>query len=428
MRLRSPIGLALLVLGTTLVSVYCRQTLAAQSSMLALVGAKVYVSPVDPPISNAVVLLRDGKVAAVDKAEDAQIPARAEKLDCTGLVITAGFQNSHVHFTDVKWNNAAKQPASNLSQQLEAMLTRWGDTTVVDLGSDLANTNALRARINSAEISGPRILTAGGGIYPPLATPYYLRDTVPSQILQFMAEVEEPATPEEVVRLVAYQIANGADVINLFTDSLIGPTQVQLMPDVIARAAVSEAHRHGRLVFAHPSSVEGLKIAIRGGADVLARTTSRDEPWDRALILQLLARHMSLIPTLELWEYDMARAGTPAARRTSLATEGAEELGAYKRAGGLVLFGTDAGYMTDYDPSEEYVLMSRGGLTPMQILAALTTAPAERLGESRRRGRIAPGMDADLVVLDGDPVSNVRALAKVRYTIRAGRVIYAKPK
>lgn len=100
------------------------------------------------------------------------------------------------------------------------------------------------------------------------------------------------------------------------------------------------------------------------------------------------------------------------------------EVGWYAREGGQILFGTDVGFLSDYDPTQEYVLMSRAGLTPMQILASLTTAPAARFGESNRRGRIAPGMDADMVALIGDPAADVKAFANVRHSFRNGRMIY----
>src|SRR5690349_15048997 len=83
--------------------------------------------------------------------------------------------------------------------------------------------------------------------------------------------------------------------------------------------------------------------------------------------------------------------------------------------------------MTDYDPIDEYVLMARAGLSWKQTLASLTTAPAERFGESARRGRVAVGMDADVVVFGNDPLDDVRNFASVRYTIRGGRVIYPVP-
>ena len=91
-----------------------------------------------------------------------------------------------------------------------------------------------------------------------------------------------------------------------------------------------------------------------------------------------------------------------------------------------MLFGTDVGYMSEYDPTEEYRLMARA-LSPMQILSSLTTAPALRWKEDGRRGRIEPGKDADLVVLDADPAKDAANFAKVRCTIRGGKTIFEKP-
>lgn len=88
---------------------------------------------------------------------------------------------------------------------------------------------------------------------------------------------------------------------------------------------------------------------------------------------------MTLIPTLKLFCADDDLPGI------------LNEVGGYQRMGGQILFGTDVGYLPDYDPSNEYSLMSRAGLTPMQILASLTTAPADRFSESDSRGRLAAG-------------------------------------
>ena len=90
-----------------------------------------------------------------------------------------------------------------------------------------------------------------------------------------------------------------------------------------------------------------------------------------------------------------------------------------------MLFGTDVGFTTIYDTSIEYELMHRA-LSERQILASLTTNPA-RYFKAAKKGKVEKGFDADLVVLDGDPVADVRNLAKVAYTIRAGEVIYRKP-
>lgn len=82
------------------------------------------------------------------------------------------------------------------------------------------------------------------------------------------------------------------------------------------------------------------------------------------------------------------------------------------------------GFRPALNPTDEYLLLSRAGQSFPQILASLTTSPAERFGRAKQTGRIAPGVDADLVVLDADPASDVRAFPKVRYTLRQGQVIY----
>jgi imidazolonepropionase-like amidohydrolase len=403
------------------------QEIGSGSAALALLGAKVYVSPTEPPILHATVLIKDGKILAVsdthEKGKYYGVPTGAKSLSCEGMVITASFQNSHVHFTEPKWEGAAQKAAADLGRQLQDMFTQYGFTTVVDVGSFLANTVALRARVDSKEIPGPRILTAGAPLYPPDGTPFYLRDELPPEILRLLPE---PATPEAAVKVVQSDISGGADVIKLFTGSLVGGGQVKPMPLDIATAAVAEAHRQNHLVFSHPSNIEGLTIALNAGVDVLAHTTPISKTWSDALIAQMKARHMSLTPTLKLWIYEAKKVGGSDEDAQKFADAGAGELGAYQRAGGQVLFGTDVGYMTEYDPTQEYLLMSRAGLTPMQILASLTTAPSERFKEADHRGRIAPGMDADLAVLDADPADNPANFAKVHYTIRGGHIIYTR--
>jgi imidazolonepropionase-like amidohydrolase len=413
------IGLIALILVLSIARTHSSAA-SADPEVVAFVGAKIYTSPADPPISNGTVIIRGDKIAAVGKTGTLSIPPDAKQIDCKGAVITAAFQNSHVHFTEPKWTAAEKQPADKLARQLFVMLVRYGFTTVVDLGSFIENTVALRKRIESGEVMGPKILTAGGGLFPPNGAPFYVRESLPPEILKMLPQ---PPTPDEAVQVVKAEIAGGADVIKLFTGSLIGPDQVKLMPEPIAVAAVSEAHAHDRLVFSHPSNVEGAQVAIDARVDVLAHTTSVRGIWSEQMIAQMKRQHMSLVPTLKLWKYEAAKAGASPEDQLQFQTRAAKNLTAYANSGGQILFGTDVGYMTDYDPTEEYAAMSRAGLTPMQILASLTTAPAERFGESNKRGRIAKGMDADLVILESDPLEDATNFAKVRTTYRAGRPI-----
>jgi len=140
-------------------------------------------------------------------------------------------------------------------------------------------------------------------------------------------------------------------------------------------------------------------------------------------IARMKRSRISLIPTLKLWKVEAGRENMSADKAETFVKAGVDQLREYSQAGGQIIFGTDVGYI-DYDPTEEYVFMERAGMNFQQILESLTTAPAKRFGLSNRAGRIARGMDADLVVLIRDPAMDVRAFSSVRYTLRAGKIIY----
>jgi imidazolonepropionase-like amidohydrolase len=163
---------------------------------------------------------------------------------------------------------------------------------------------------------------------------------------------------------------------------------------------------------------------LDAGVDILAHTTAGDGPWSPSLVDRMKARGVGLIPTLKLFEDELAKEGAPEEVRARFAREAAQQLRSYARAGGTILFGTDVGYIEDADTTRELELMAQAGLTWREILASLTTAPAARYGFGATKGRIAAGMDADLVVLDADPQTDPAAFAKVRATIRGGAVLY----
>jgi len=383
----------------------------------ALVGGRVLPSPQAAAIPDGVVLIEGTTITAVGPRAAVRAPEGATVVDCTGGTVTSGFWNSHVHFTGSQFRGAETAGAEALAGALRAMLTSYGVVHVVDTGSLLANTLALRRRIDRGEMPGPSILSAGGGFVPAGGSPYYI----------LPARLPELARPEDVARVEA-ELAGGADIVKLFTGSFATPRSIVVMPLEIVRAAVEAGHRRGKLVFAHPSNSPGARVAIEGGVDVLAHTfpTSLDgSPWDRALPAMMRERGMALIPTLKLWPYELRKAGLPNDLVERVLRIAMAQTSAVADLGGELLFGTDVGYMTDYDPTDEFIFLRRAGLGAMQILAMLTTAPAARFA-SGGTGRIGPGMTADVVVLDGDPTQDVRAFAKVRMTMRDGRVIYRR--
>ena len=129
-------------------------------------------------------------------------------------------------------------------------------------------------------------------------------------------------------------------------------------------------------------------------------------------------QHTALIPTLTLWTTVVP----DAAISEKLVAAGVDELKSYFTAGGPILFGTDVDFQPKYDTTEEFAFMGRA-MPWRGILASLTTEPSTFFKQPAK-GRVEKGMDADLVVLDADPASDVRNLAKVMYTIRGGKIIY----
>jgi imidazolonepropionase-like amidohydrolase len=393
----------------------------SRAADLALVDAKIYSSPNQPPIDDGSILVRDGRIVAVGRSSAIRTPPGTRALDCKGLVVTAGFWNSHVHILTPGLLHAEKVPPEQISSQLEAMLTRWGFTTVFDIGSQLDNTNLIRRRIERGEVRGPRILTVGEPFWGKGGTPIYVQDFLRTNHID-IPDVESTAQAAERVRR---QIHDGADGIKIFAGS-VEANGILIMPLDLAKAIVDEAHRAGKPVFAHPSNEEGVEVAIESGVDILAHTTSSSGPWPSSLVERLKSTHMALIPTLTLWHVE-SRGESPEKFEQGMNTIVLPQLRAYSQAGGQILFGTDVGYIGQFDTSEEFVWMSRAGMSFQQILASVTTSPAERFGYSKHSGRVEKGMDADLVVLTGDPQNDATAFSRVRYTVRRGEVIYSAP-
>ncbi|MGA9944325.1 MAG: amidohydrolase family protein [Candidatus Cybelea sp.] len=380
---------------------------------LALVGATLYASPEAHPRHDATILIRDGKIAEIGSRTSTQVSDDAAVLDCSGCAITAGFWNSHVHFHERKWANADSIPAAELVRQL-AELTRYGFTNLFDLSSSWENTRRLRDRIESGEIGGPFIRSTGEGLIPTGGTPSAEVFRVLGLMDTSLWEVSDAAQAREASKKL---LAQGVDALKLF---LSAPTAGQLPPDAI-RACVEEAHRAAKPVFAHPNAASDIIAALEAGVDFIAHTSPRSGPWSSDVLDAMQAAKATLIPTLMVWQ-SMMRHDRIAARDALVGTAVAQ-LRAWLERGGTVLFGTDLGAV-EYDPTDEYELMWQAGATFRGILASLTTTPAQRFDGEPTAGKVAVGRSADLVVLNGDPSINVRALASVRYTLRGGEIIY----
>lgn len=369
--------------------------------------AKVYTSPKAPSRTHVTVLIRGGKIAAL--GSKVRTPAGITVLQCDGCVVLAGFWNSHVHFTGMQWDGASNRPAGELTRDMQAMLTHSGFSRVVDLASDPSDTVVLRRRIQSGEVAGPTIYTSGFALYPPHGIPFYL-DDLPEKV---RAKLQQPSTPAAAVKAVREDREHGSDVVKLFTGAYLTPDNITHMPLEIAKAAVQAAHDHQQLVFAHPSDLKGVQIAIEGGVDVLAHAPDTIAGVNGDLVKEMVSKHMTLIPTLKLFS------------GSSHIDKIRDIVAQFYHVGGRLLFGTDTGYLTDYDVSEEYHQLQMAGLTFTEVLSMLTVNPAKEFHLESHVGQLRVGYDGDLTVLSGDPKQgHLQDFAHVLYTVRAGRVIF----
>ena len=405
-----------IAVGLSLATVACtsRARLVAPADPPALVlrGATVLTDP-QHALDDATIVARGDRIVAVGSAREVAIPPGARVVDVFGRFITAGLWNAHVHFYRPEWLHADRVDAARLEAQLDAMLVRWGFVHAIDLGSKVANTRALARRIASGEIRGPTILTAGQPLFPV------------GGISERFAPLGLPvaATPDDARAWVRRQIADGVDLIKLYLAAYPRPHEPPvIMPLDIAAAAVDEAHRAGKRVAAHPGTLAGLRVALAARVDILAHSAPEAGPWPQEVFDAIAAQHVLVIPTLQLWESETASA--PPEYSARFVALGVDQLRGVRAAGGDIAFGTDIGYMDRADPTEDYVLMARAGMTPAEILASLTTVPARWFGATRS-GRIAVGMDADLVVLAADPRRDARALAEVIAVYRHGALLWS---
>ena len=391
-----------------LLSVFAGATANAQT--LAIVGGKLYTSPEAAVLDDAVVLATDGVITAVGSRSDVQIPSDARVIDCTGKTVVAGFWNSHVHLTEPVWRNAGSAPAAPMTAHMQAMLTRWGFTTVWSLGSDPDDSMALRRRVYADEILGPNIFLVGS-IFPKDGRPAYLPD----------ARIPEAETPERAAEMARNYMRIGLDGIKLFTGAYKGEDKpVVNMETAIAKAAVDVAHAQGKPVFAHPQNTAGIEAVIAAAVDVMAHTVGRQPGYPAEQLASFKQQGTALTPTLSLF----AKLPLPPEIVGRIVDNIVAQLKAFSDNGNTVLFGTDVGYIPLYDTTLEYELMHRA-LSERQVLASLTTNPS-RYFKAAKKGKVEKGFDADVVVLDGDPFADVWNFAKVAYTIRAGKVIFQK--
>jgi imidazolonepropionase-like amidohydrolase len=347
--------------------------------VLTIVGAAVFDGSGSPPVPARTVVLRGGRVERVGPAGELAPPAGATVVDGAGCTLLPGIVDLHVH----------------LDFYPPAQVLAGGVTTVRDLGWPAGRLAALREQAARPGAASPRLLAAGQIVTVPGGYPTRAAWAPPGT-------ARPVGSAHEAAAAVAELAAAGAAVVKVALDDRVGPT----LPEPVLAAVVAAAGAHGLGVTAHVGTAREAEKALAAGVGELAHW-----PFDRRALpeglIAGLAAAVTVVPTLHIQPSRARRRGV---RR-------------FVELGGRVLYGTDLGNQGP-PPAvdvEELRLLVAAGLPPAAALAAATSKAAAHLGLADA-GRVAPGARADLLLVAGDPLTDLDALSRVRLVTRDGVV------
>jgi imidazolonepropionase-like amidohydrolase len=378
---------------------------------------------------NQVVEVRDGFVGD---------PAQGQVIDLRTAFVLPGLIDSHVHLTGQQNPNSRLEEVT-LSDADQAMVgARYarrtlmaGFTTVADLGAGNQAIFALRNAVRNGDVPGPRIIAAGSSvsIHGGHGDINGYRDDV----MHLLSSESICSGADDCMRAVRTQVRAGADIIKITaTGGVLSNTAAglgQQFSDPELTAIVDSAHRMGRQVTAHAHGVDGINAFLRAGGDSIEHGTYLD---DQSIRL-FKANGAWLVPTLLAGDFVARIASGPnnffTPAQTAKALEaGPKMLDMARRAheGGVrIAFGTDSGVSAHGDNAQEFALLVRAGLTPLEAIQAATVGAAEHLRISSEAGKIAPGMPADIVAVSGDPLTDVTELERMKFVMKGGAVYRA---
>ena len=425
---------------------------AQQARKLALVGGMLLDGQEVPPIHHAAVLIEGERITWVGRAVDAKIPPDATVVDTSGRVMLPGLIDLHVHLKNIGHGNYDRWDPwimeRNLLEKVNAISARQllmaGVTTAVDLGAQIPEILTTRDRIAKGEIPGPRLFVSG---------PWITRDLgsyQPKPVRQIKID-----TPEEAAKATEDLIAKGVDVIKAY---------VGLRPEHY-RAITDAAHKHQVRVHAHVYSERDTRNALENGVDVLTHAGSAGTapPYSAELIRDIVnagrpvvvtAAHRSWVfpATVEFPE----RLSDPQLREdfgpeiyaeVQKSVENFQRLGYMGRvdrevffreqglkqftdSGAVLGMGTDSGTPLNFHTEalwREIKAHVDVGMPPQRAISAATRVNARILGKDADLGTIEPGKFADIIVVRGNPLFDIQALANVEVVVKGGVVYKGGP-
>ena len=412
-------------------------TSAALAAPTYIHAGRLIAVPGQPVRGPSTIVVDNGRIVSVTDGLTRLEPGVAF-IDLSGKTVLPGLIDSHVHLSSDRGGEAdllsfvREEPQMNaLEAQMNGMKTlRAGFTTVRNLGDDGA-TLALREAIKRGWVQGPRIIDAASSIS---TTGGHMdgRGALNDDLVSQMRSPENLCdSVESCRRVVRRQIDRGADVIKFATTGGVnsGTGLATRMFADEAKALVDTAHAYGRKVAVHAHGADGIKLALRAGADSIEHGTVMDDEILR-LFKQTGAYYVPTLSTVNGYLERLAKdpnAYTPEVRKQidwRIGITG-QSLRKAVPAGVKIAFGTDAGVSKHGRNADEFELMVKNGMTPVEAIKAATVNAADLLGLASEVGTIEPGKSADLIAVTGDPLQDVTVLKRIDFVMARGEVVKA---
>ena len=401
-------------------------------------AGKVLAVPGEAPLGQTTIVITDGKIVSLASGYQTPKDKAVRVIDLKDSYVLPGLIDSHVHLTSDTGGIASQLEDVTLAPAAQAF-NAWengmktlnaGFTTVRNLGDGDGAVLALRDAINDGQVTGPRIFDAGNSISGTsghMDASLGYRDELREY---FDAAGNTCNGAEDCRRAVRLQIARGADVIKFAStggvNSRIGAGLGAQMFSDEARAIVETAKLFGKKVSAHAHGADGIRLALEAGVDSIEHGTILDPETIDAFV----ASDAYYVPTLSTVNGYIERLqANPDAYEPDVRAKIEWRIGITGKSleilyaqGVRIAFGTDAGVSKHGRNADEFELMVKFGMPPVEAIKAATVNAADLLGLTAEIGTLEPGKSADLIAVKGDPLKDVKVLKQVDFVMVRGDV------